>query len=224
MLTVPEVLERLKEAGITDSIQTVRRWIRTGELKGEMPEGEIRKGKKRSEGYHVRHEDLQAFIQKKKEENWLYPEVKRLEKEVEQLKQDIAKLKKKNNSKDETVSTEETEKDEEDAQPTPIQSANQDRSFELNLIFRQIARLAEEDHSQNDEVQALLAKYDLTYTEFEQYLKIENVWKELYQSTFDLSAQFRDLKDEVFFKLLDIISQKKKAHHHWAEDQKVYKK
>jgi hypothetical protein len=30
MLTVSEVLERLKAAGITDSIQVLRKWIRDG--------------------------------------------------------------------------------------------------------------------------------------------------------------------------------------------------
>jgi predicted transcriptional regulator len=93
-LDADTVLERLKEIGITDSIQTVRRWLREGQLKGKMPEGELRKGKKKSAGYRVDPKDLEAFIQKKREENWLYPELKRLEQENIQLKAEIERLKK----------------------------------------------------------------------------------------------------------------------------------
>src|SRR5690606_26003526 len=114
------------EIGITDSIQTVRRWLRSGELKGEMPEGEIRKGKKRSAGYRVHPKDLEAFIQKKREENWLYPEVKRLKKKYKDLQKKYKDLQKKYKDLQRKMVTAELEKtkttdqqEEEESEPSP---------------------------------------------------------------------------------------------------------
>lgn len=87
MLTVNEALEYLKKAGITDSRQVVRKWIRDGELKAIPPE----KGR-RKDGYRIPHDELERFIAQR---NPLYSEVKKLRKEVEELREKIKKLKNK---------------------------------------------------------------------------------------------------------------------------------
>ena len=50
LLTVPEVAERMRVG-----VDTVRRWLRTGRLKGLLPGGT-------KTGYRVRERDLEAFI------------------------------------------------------------------------------------------------------------------------------------------------------------------
>lgn len=85
MLTVHEALEYLKKAGITDSQQVVRKWIRDGELKAIPPE----KGR-RKDGYRIPIEELERFIAQR---NPLYPEVKRLREENQRLKNEIKRLK-----------------------------------------------------------------------------------------------------------------------------------
>ncbi|UWE05312.1 hypothetical protein [Laceyella sacchari] len=76
MLTQAEALERLKAAGITDSIQVLRRWVREELIKAK-------KSANKKEGYRIDVEDLERFIE---ERNPLYKEVKRLREENFQLK------------------------------------------------------------------------------------------------------------------------------------------
>ncbi|PWK16045.1 helix-turn-helix domain-containing protein [Tumebacillus permanentifrigoris] len=54
--TVEQAFEILKKHGITESIQTVRRWLREGTLIGQSP------GDHRQIGWKVNHDDLMAFI------------------------------------------------------------------------------------------------------------------------------------------------------------------
>jgi predicted site-specific integrase-resolvase len=89
MLTVSEALERLKAAGITDSIQVLRKWIRDGELKAIPPE----KGR-RKDGYRIPIEELEQFIAQR---NPLYSEVKRLREENQRLKDELKRLKSEKN-------------------------------------------------------------------------------------------------------------------------------
>lgn len=56
--TVTEALERLNEEGITKSEQVVRRWLRSGKLKGEQIS--------RKKGWQIEKEDLEAFIRVRK--------------------------------------------------------------------------------------------------------------------------------------------------------------
>jgi predicted nuclease with TOPRIM domain len=86
MLTVREALQHLKTAGITESEQIVRRWIREGVLKAIPPEKNRLK-----DGYRIPIDELERFIAQR---NPLYPEVKKLRKEVEELREEIKKLKK----------------------------------------------------------------------------------------------------------------------------------
>ncbi|MGN7198394.1 helix-turn-helix domain-containing protein [Bacillus mycoides] len=55
-LTVKEAFEKLKEEGITTHIESVRRWIRSGELKATKLCNSNKKG------YRIKQEDLQHFI------------------------------------------------------------------------------------------------------------------------------------------------------------------
>lgn len=57
-LKVKEAFEILKEEGITSHIESVRRWIRTGELKAFKSSSK--------KGYNIKKEDLQSFIDMKK--------------------------------------------------------------------------------------------------------------------------------------------------------------
>lgn len=54
--TVQEAFERLQQYKITSNIESVRRWLRTGALKGLPPAT-------RKEGWRIREEELVAFIQ-----------------------------------------------------------------------------------------------------------------------------------------------------------------
>lgn len=81
MLTMFEALERLKETGITESIQVLRKWIREGKIKAEKTDF-------RKEGYRIHEEDLEQFIE---ERNPLYREVKQLRKENADLKKALSK-------------------------------------------------------------------------------------------------------------------------------------
>lgn len=56
--TVTEVLERLKAEDITKSEQVVRRWLRSGKLKGEQTS--------RKKGWQMEQRDLEAFIRMQK--------------------------------------------------------------------------------------------------------------------------------------------------------------
>jgi FtsZ-binding cell division protein ZapB len=55
MYTVEEAFERLKQYGITENIEVVRRWLRQGKLRGIKPE-------KRRDGWRIPKENLDAFI------------------------------------------------------------------------------------------------------------------------------------------------------------------
>ena len=215
MLDTHQVLARLKEIGITDSIQTVRRWLRSGELKGEMPEGEIRKGKKRREGYHVHPKDLDSFIQKKREENWLYPEVQRLEKEVINLQKKYKDLQKKYKDLQRKMVTSELEKtkttdqqEEEESEPSPTSSIHNKTisPVELNVVWRQIER-----GNQDPEV--------------EQYLRMNSVKNRLYSVVLGSDTRdgheyvcpltgkrFGNYKEMVVCSLEQIIAEKSKEN------------
>lgn len=54
-MTVEQALEKLKAEGVTDSIQTVRRWLREGKIKAHRTDN-------RKAGYIVDTEDLNRFI------------------------------------------------------------------------------------------------------------------------------------------------------------------
>lgn len=56
--TVSAALERLKQEGITESIQVLRRWLRSGKLKGTRAS--------RKEGWKIEKSDLQLFIDTRK--------------------------------------------------------------------------------------------------------------------------------------------------------------
>lgn len=62
LLTISEAFEILKEQGITDSIDMVRRWIRQGKLKA-MPFN-----KNRREGYRIAKSELELFVQLRRPE------------------------------------------------------------------------------------------------------------------------------------------------------------
>ncbi|WP_419877650.1 helix-turn-helix domain-containing protein [Brevibacillus centrosporus] len=83
MLTTEQVLEKLKVKGITENIQTVRRWIRNGELPAKVPV-------KRKDGYLISEADLVVFIEKKRKSP------KRTaadyEAEIQQLRADLDRL------------------------------------------------------------------------------------------------------------------------------------
>lgn len=59
-MTIQEALEFLQANHITDSIQMLRRWIRQGKIHATM--------RSRKEGYLIDRTSLQAFVEKKKEE------------------------------------------------------------------------------------------------------------------------------------------------------------
>lgn len=52
--TVNEAFEILKREGVTKSVQVIRRWLRSGELKGTRAS--------RKEGWKIKKSDLQTFI------------------------------------------------------------------------------------------------------------------------------------------------------------------
>jgi cell division septum initiation protein DivIVA len=118
MLTQAEALERLKAAGITDSIQVLRKWVREEQIKAE-------KSSNRKEGYRIDEIDLERFIQKR---NPLYAEVKQLRQENAQLKAEIEHLKQQiSNAKD---GSEDEPKEDESEPIGPAQGA--DRNGELS--------------------------------------------------------------------------------------------
>lgn len=59
-MNLKEAFEILKSEGITKNIESVRRWIRSGELKATM------KGGYKRGGYDVKEKDLKDFITAKK--------------------------------------------------------------------------------------------------------------------------------------------------------------
>lgn len=90
-MNVTEALEILKAKGITDSIQMVRRWLRSGELKGT-------RSANRKAGYEIREEDLEAFIRQRLDvdRKGESEELARLRAEVENLRARVEELEKEN--------------------------------------------------------------------------------------------------------------------------------
>ncbi|MFD2168492.1 hypothetical protein [Tumebacillus lipolyticus] len=86
-MTVTEVLAILAQHGITDSEQTVRRWLRSGELKGTIT--------KRKSGYEITDADLTAFIHSKRPDLALLAEIERLNALVAQLEAENCELRSK---------------------------------------------------------------------------------------------------------------------------------
>jgi hypothetical protein len=78
-MTVEQALKRLKDAGVTDSIQTVRRWLREGKIKAHRTEN-------RKAGFVVDVEDLNRFIDERTGRD--------KDIEIEQLRNEINILKK----------------------------------------------------------------------------------------------------------------------------------
>lgn len=83
MITIDQALERLKEAGITDSIQMVRRWLRDGVLSGE-------RSAYRKEGWRINSDDLERFISARMSPDCIRAEVEFLRAENAALKAQIA--------------------------------------------------------------------------------------------------------------------------------------
>ena len=81
-MKVREALVLLKKEGITKSEQQLRKWIRSGEINAT-------RSANRKAGYQVDQKSLQKFIQNRKP-------VKTYHQEIEQLKKEIAILKKEN--------------------------------------------------------------------------------------------------------------------------------
>jgi translation elongation factor EF-Ts len=76
-LNTYQAFDLLKEAGITDSIQTVRRWLREGKIKSTSTEN-------RKSGFLIDVNDLKRFINERTGTNT--DEVNKLKKEIELLK------------------------------------------------------------------------------------------------------------------------------------------
>jgi regulator of replication initiation timing len=223
MLTQSEALERLKEAGVTSSIQVLRKWVREGQIKAK-------KSHFKKEGYRIHEEDLERFIE---ERNPLYKEVKRLREENRNLKQENMKLKtaldqakkkvetkkvrRPSRNRSNEISIEES-KEKEDEPTEPIsagQSAN-NRDFELNLIVKKIKRMDPRD----PELQEFLGENDLSSREFEVYLSTEVIWQELKKEieNVDMTLSFKELKHQVFYLLIEIMKKKKEAHLKWVKE------
>ncbi|MFD2172396.1 hypothetical protein [Tumebacillus lipolyticus] len=86
-MNVSEALAILAQHGITDSEQTVRRWLRSGELKGTIT--------KRKSGYEITDEDLTAFIHTKRPDLALRAEIERLSALVAKLEAENSELRSK---------------------------------------------------------------------------------------------------------------------------------
>ncbi|MFD2172398.1 helix-turn-helix domain-containing protein [Tumebacillus lipolyticus] len=82
-MDVKAVLQALSDKGITNSEQMVRRWIRSGELKGA-------RSANRKAGYQVDPADLDAFIQQRSSSS--NHEIHRLQTENEALLKRVAEL------------------------------------------------------------------------------------------------------------------------------------
>ncbi|QQE75241.1 helix-turn-helix domain-containing protein [Brevibacillus composti] len=91
MLTVLEVVERLKVEGITSSRQMVQRWVREGKIEAEKPQ-------RRKDGYRVSEESLEKFIVSWKEKHTkrtaaeCEAEIQRLKEELERSQTENARL------------------------------------------------------------------------------------------------------------------------------------
>ncbi|WP_066174668.1 hypothetical protein [Bacillus marinisedimentorum] len=103
-MNTDQAFKKLKSAGVTDSIQTVRRWLREGKIKAKRTEN-------RKAGYIIENDDLQRFINertgrdkdkrikeleykiKQKERGVLAKENHKLQLEVDRLRQENLNLK-----------------------------------------------------------------------------------------------------------------------------------
>lgn len=98
-LKVKEAFEILKKEGVTSHIESVRRWIRTGELKAFKSSSK--------KGYNIKEEELQRFIDMKKNKKQVEykfsfsqgkefkdkrEEVQEIQKQLEELRIKLAKL------------------------------------------------------------------------------------------------------------------------------------
>lgn len=81
-MNTEEALELLKQHGITDSLQTLRRWLREGRIKAE-------RGENRKVGYIIDEDDLMLFI----ERNAVTDKDKLIDKLTEELRQKDDELK-----------------------------------------------------------------------------------------------------------------------------------
>jgi|SRR5699024_2470275 len=83
-MNTEEAFNQLKSADITNSIQTLRRWLREGTIKAERSEN-------RKVGFNIDEKDLQRFINERtgrgKDE-----EIKLLRKKVKNLEKDIYRI------------------------------------------------------------------------------------------------------------------------------------
>lgn len=111
-MTVEEALVVLKKAKVTDSVQTLRRWLREGKIQSQF--------KSKKEGYEIDEVDLNRFIDERtgrdkvkkiksletklaqKERNKLTQDNHKLQMEVDKLRSDNLHLKFKLLSKPET--------------------------------------------------------------------------------------------------------------------------
>jgi uncharacterized small protein (DUF1192 family) len=82
-MNTDQAFEKLNKAGVTDSIQTVRRWLREGKIKAKRSEN-------RKAGFEVDNTDLQRFINERtgadKDER-----IKSLQKEIKKLQSTLDK-------------------------------------------------------------------------------------------------------------------------------------
>lgn len=208
MLTQSEALKRLKEAGVTNSIQVLRKWVREGKIKAQKTEF-------RKEGYRIDESELERFI---KEKNPLYEKVKRLQEQVKQLQEENHNLKEKlKEAKSQSSRNVDEEQEKEDESTEPIRTGQStNRDFELNLIVKKIKRMDPRD----PELQEFLGQNNLSPREFEVYLSTDAVWKELKKEieNVDMTLSFKELKYQVFYALIKIMKTKKKTHAKWVKE------
>ncbi|MGG3233962.1 DnaJ domain-containing protein [Priestia flexa] len=140
-MNVKEVTEKLKEYGITDSEQMVRRWIRNGEIKST----EI---KNRKAGYDISKEDLIEFVKKRKPEAEYKLKVVKLEKKIEQLKSDkhLGAWEEKQNMK---KRLEELEKENKELQNHNWDLQKENRNLKINIASLESQLSARELSSSN---------------------------------------------------------------------------
>ncbi len=92
LLNVNEALDRLKQHGITDSEQMIRRWLREGRIQGQ-------RSKNRKEGWRIPAEELNRFIEKNKPDVKYEREIKQLKARVTVLEAENRELRRKLNEK-----------------------------------------------------------------------------------------------------------------------------
>jgi|GEM_PF-6521513 len=159
MLTTEQVLERLKQEGITENIQMVRRWIRNGELPAQAPS-------KRKDGYLVDEADLSAFIEKKRKKPNKTAE--EYEAEIQGLMAELARVKEENSQLQKELEKEQNIKSavEADLQEAfdRLEQKNNDSAVNWKRKYdQQVARSKEslfEKNKLHNEIQALRYQLD----------------------------------------------------------------